>query len=155
MANVYTIPKQNYIEEIVQDFGRFFHSPLYFNTQLPYLGTISFMATSGSGLSIVEENVDYSNGTAISTEADSDSRHFCLQPEVGSILKMYQPYISPAYFIDDGDTYRLVPCVEDSSLLIRVYSSTGGTFDTWNPGSGDHPFTVTRTFYVSFLGKRF
>lgn len=154
MGAIYTIPKQNYIETIVQNFGRFFHSPLYYNTQLPYFGTFAFEASSGDKLIIFEENQDYSNGTTLTTEADGTSRYFSIDTELGSILTIYSPYIAPSYFIDGGTQYRLVPCVQDSSVLIRVYTSTGSTFDTWNPGSGNHPFNSDQTFHVSFYAKR-
>lgn len=154
MSNIYTSPRQNNFEEIAQGFGRFFHSPLYFDTQLPYFGTFLITANASGSLSIGEENADYVNGTSISTVSDGTSRHFSIDLEIGSILKMYSPYISPAYLIDGGTTYRMVPCIEDSSILVRIYSSSGSTFDTWNPGSGNHPFGTTQEFYISFYGKR-
>lgn len=154
MGKVYTIPKQNYVETITQHFGRFFHSPLYFDTQLPYMGTINFQALASAGYSIIEENVDYSEGTSISTKSDGTSRYFCIEPEVGDILRMYSPYISPAVLYSDSTLYRMVPCVVDSSILVRIYYNTGSSFDTWNIDLGKHPFTVTEDFYLSFYGKR-
>lgn len=154
MSKIFTIPKQNNIENITQYFGRFFHSPLYFNTQLPYFGIFAFEAVSGDKLNTVEENPDYSNGTTLTTESDTNSRYICIKTEIGDILNLYSPSVTPNYFIDGGDQYRLVPCIQDSSVLIRIYSSTGSTFDTWNPGSGNHPFNDDHIFYVTFYGKR-
>jgi hypothetical protein len=154
MADVFTIKNQNNIEGITQNFGKFFHSPLYYNTQHPYFGTVALKADATGTMSLWEENADYSNGTTLSTESDANSRYFSIKPEISDILTIYSPYISPAYFLDDGTQYRLVPCIGDSSILIRVYSSTGSTFDTWNPSSGVHPFSSDYIFYITFYGKR-
>jgi len=154
MSNTYTIKKQNKYEEALQSFGRFFHSPLYFDAQLPYFGNIMLKTNSNGTLSIEEDSFDKISGSSVTGKFDTDSRYICIEPEVASVLKMYSPYISPSYLIDDNTQYRMVPTVEDSSILIRAYYSTGGTFDTWNIALGDHPFVADHTFFVSFYGKR-
>lgn len=150
----YTTQEQNKREVIVQNFGRFFHSPLYFNTQLPYFGTIALAITGGGAFSILEDNADATTDTIYSIENDGTSSYFCIDTEVSSILNLYSPYVSPNCFIDDNTQYRLVPCISDSSVLIRVYYSTGSTFSTWYDTGSSHPFVSDSTFFVSFYGKR-
>lgn len=150
----YTYEDWNNYETIVQYFGRFFHSPLYYGTQLPDFGTIKLLLKANGTIHVIE---DYP-GASVPTQVVKQKRHrttngISVVPWVSNILNLYAPVVAPDLVEQAGAVIRLEPFIEDNTVGITFRETALGIYDFWDKPSS-HPFNTDQYIYLSFYGKK-
>lgn len=153
--NKYTVDDWNYLENIAQNFGRFFHSPLYYDVQSPYVGHLTIIAKANGTIDIYEDCPDSSTIITYTNNDTTTLSGFELCNNLGDNLQLYLPSISPDALQMDGTYWRLSSFIKnDSTLTFNSYYDSGGVYVEWYDQSRMHPFSTDATFHVMFYGKK-
>jgi len=149
----YNFVDWNKYENILQYFGRYYHSPIYFKSQLPDFGSLTFRARSNGKLAIVNDNLSAETPTIISKYIDGSSHGVNIISDSAKYLSLYNPKISPEVLTDDGTIFRALPAVQDNTICVYWFYSNDGTYFNWE-STNNHPFITNRLFYLSYYCKK-
>lgn len=149
----YTVSEWNKLEEILQDIGRFFHSPILYNAQVPCVNDMELIFGSGGNITFGTSYSDSSGAYAAVTDS-STYKGIAIIPSVGEYLTLYNPSISPNMFLDDGTFWRITTYAEDCTVYLQYYVSTGTDFTAWYNVNNEHPFVSDHTFKFVVYGKK-
>jgi len=69
-------------------------------------------------------------------------------------LSLFGPVISPEFTQDDGTMYRIIPYISDTTVIVKYQYFNNGVYTDVTSLEKYHPFTVPKSFYLSFYGKR-
>jgi hypothetical protein len=151
--SLYTHTVWNRFENILQYFGRFYHSPYLYNTQLPKLNTIKIaMLQNSPYFEIIEDVYDVNIATTLSSSSDSSITSIVFDND--KYLTLFGSHISPNLVLDDGTYYRVSTSIQDNTVMLGYYYMSDGTNFPYTETNTTHPFVADHTFYLSFYGRK-
>lgn len=152
-SNTFTYNDWNRLEIILQNLGRYSHSPIYYGARLPFFGCAKIILGPTRSAHSIDENIEGFPINIIKKTGITADGIAC-SSSISNSLSLYNPAISPNIINQDGTVYKLVPCVADNTVFITFYRKNSGEYVPWKTATYLHPFTSSKTFYLKFFGKK-
>ena len=148
----YSYTTWNSLETILSYFGRFYNSAYMYNNQMPKIYTFKYTCNISNPYLSIDENISdtYTDNSFI-----TDSSTFMgIALTKNYQLSLFGPVISPEFTQDDGTMYRIIPYISDTTVIVKYQYFNNGVYTDVTSLEKYHPFTVPKSFYLSFYGKR-
>jgi len=122
--SLYTYEDWNMYENILTYFGRFYHSPLYFNNKTPFMYSVQFTTNDGLTFDILSDIYDSSYSSEIGFYGVGPDRIYITNDSIKAST-IYNVSVNPSYIDDVTSRYLIVPYSTDGTIYLVFYEQAG------------------------------